>query len=450
MSWLKNMKVASKLLMLTMVAVFSLVAVGYTGYYYAADANKMVDMYTHNDQQDIGMNSPKQENFKMAEMLFISIVLVAVVLVIGLGWIIKKSIIFPLNDAIDQLGEMAGGNFSGDVRTEHLQIKDEFGILIKAADTLNNNIRKLIGQLANNAEHLAASSEELTASAEQSSQASNQVSASIMEMVQGTETQLNLVNCTSEVVAKMTIDMGKVVESAKVVSASAEKTAQTANDGEQAIEKAVNQMTVIRQRTIDTAQVIGELENTSKEIGQIVETISNIAGQTNLLALNAAIEAARAGEQGRGFAVVADEVRKLAEQSQGAAKQIANLIGEVQQKTDNAVAFMNEGKKEVNTGTDVVNVAGQRFREIFKMIIEIADQIHEMSAAIDQVTRGSQNVVTSVQEMDTEILNNFDRNVIVSAATEEQAATIEEVAASSQALSKMAEELQMTIRNFKI
>ena len=150
-----------------------------------------------------------------------------------------------------------------------------------------------------------------------------------------------------------------------------------------------------------SAQVVAKLGERSKEIGQIVDAISGIAGQTNLLALNAAIEAARAGEQGRGFAVVAEEVRKLAEQSQEAAKQIANLISEIQTETDSAVVAMDDGTREVKIGTEVVNTAGQAFKEIVSLIAEVSSQIREISAAIQQMASGSQQIVASVRNIDS-------------------------------------------------
>jgi len=418
--------------------------------YTTAFNKNLTDLAEYNAKTADKINSQNQSNFKKAILLFISIILFAVVLIVLLGWIIVRNITNIINAAISHLGEIAQGNFSIDVPDEHLQLENESGALARAFDKMNQSMRGLIKQLANTSEQLAASSEALTASAEQSAQASNQVAGSITEVAQGSEKQVQLVSSTTEIVSQMSKGIQQAAENAAVVSESAEKTARAANDGEDAIEKTVNQMSIIEQKTSDTANVIGELEEKSKQIGQILETISNIAGQTNLLALNAAIEAARAGEQGRGFAVVADEVRRLAEQSQEAARQIADLIGEVQQKTNNAVIFMNEGRKEVNTGTEVVTIAGQSFREILKMIREISNQIHEISAAIEQVSSGSQHVVNAVQEIDKESKNTAEQTQTVSAATEEQSASIEEIASSSQALAKMAEELQTAIHQFKV
>ncbi|MDF2930508.1 MAG: methyl-accepting chemotaxis sensory transducer, partial [Anaerospora sp.] len=188
----------------------------------------------------------------------------------------------------------------------------------------------------------------------------------------------------------------------------------------------------------------------SKEIGQIVDTISGIAGQTNLLALNAAIEAARAGEQGRGFAVVAEEVRKLAEQSQNAAKQIATLISEIQGDTDKAVSAMNAGTREVKLGAEVVNASGVAFQEIVAMILKGSNQTKEISVAIEHIAAGSGQIVNSVNEINELSKTASAEAQTVSAATEEQAASMEEVASASQSLSHLAVNLQDDVSKFRI
>lgn len=405
---------------------------------------------THNVDNAEKINIESQKNFKKAVWTFVSIMLVAFIVIISLGWFIARLIVGNLNDAIAHLGEIAKGDFSIDVPIFHQEARDEGGALARAFATMQDNMRGLIRQLSTTSEQLAASSEELTASAEQSSQASNQVAESITQVAHGADKQLQVVASTTMIVEQMSQDIQQVSENAQAISRAAEKTASAASDGGQAIDKAIGQMLVIEEKTSETAAVIGELEEKSKAIGQIVEVIASIAGQTNLLALNAAIEAARAGEQGRGFAVVAEEVRKLAEQSGGAAKEIANLIGEVQQKTVSAVIYMTQGKMEVNTGTQVVNTAGGSFRDIIKMIQQMSDQIQEITVGTEKITGGSQQVVRSIAEIDQESRTSAEQSQTVSAATEEQSASMEEIASSSQALSNMAEQLQIAINKFKI
>ena len=209
-------------------------------------------------------------------------------------------------------------------------------------------------------------------------------------------------------------------------------------------------MANIEKAVDDSANLVGKLGERSQEIGTIVDTISGIAGQTNLLALNAAIEAARAGEQGRGFAVVAEEVRKLAEQSQDAAKQIAELIGAIQNDTNQAVDAMNEGTREVRKGTEVVTSAGQAFGQIVNLVDRVSDQVSDISAAIEQMAAGSQHIVASTKNIDAASKEASAHTQTVSAATEEQLASMEEIASSSQALANLAQELQTEVAKFRV
>ncbi len=340
----------------------------------------------------------------------------------------------------------------GDITQAKLGIvsNDEIGRLAQSFEQMTENLRKLIRKITQATEQVAASSEELTASAEQSAQAANQVAQIITGVAGGAEKQMKAVDDTASVVGQMSAGVQQVAANANAVAGTSAKSAGVAQNGSQAVEKAVTQMGNIEKTVTRSARVIAKLGERSKEIGQIVDTISGIAGQTNLLALNAAIEAARAGEQGRGFAVVAEEVRKLAEQSQDAAKQIAELIAEIQSDTDSAVVAMDEGTKEVRIGAEVVNDAGRAFQEIYKSINEVSTQMREISAAIQQMASGSQQVVASVKEIDVISKETASQAQNVSAATEEQSATMEEIASSSQALSTMAAELTQAVGMFKI
>lgn len=241
-----------------------------------------------------------------------------------------------------------------------------------------------------------------------------------------------------------------VSENTKSVSSLTDKAKISANAGEEAVVKAMNQMEIIEKKTSETSHIISELEEKSVKIGQILDTIQGISEQTNLLALNAAIESARAGEAGKGFSVVAEEIRKLAEQSQEATKEIAGIINDVQNKTNSAVAVMNENSKEVKTGADVVDVAGISFKEILQMIIEISSQIHEISYSITEVTVGTKESVDSVNNIKNISSNIADETQTISAAAEEQLASVEEIASSSKLLSQMSEELRWIIAKFKI
>ena len=259
-----------------------------------------------------------------------------------------------------------------------------------------------------------------------------------------------MANETSVTIDEMAKGIQQVAQNSMIATQSAEQTSISARSGGAAIEKTINQMKVIEQKTDHTANIISELEDRSQQIGQIVEAITTIADQTNLLALNAAIEAARAGEAGRGFSVVAEEVRKLAEQSAKSAKEITELIQEIQERTNNAVSFMNDSKKEVKTGAEVANLAGENFAEILTRVSEITNQIHEISAASQELTSGTDTVVMSAHHTIKESEKAAEETQSISAATEQQSAAVEEIATASKHLADMAMELQNSILKFKV
>ncbi|SHN65660.1 methyl-accepting chemotaxis protein [Desulfitobacterium chlororespirans] len=384
----------------------------------------------------------------MVSKLMIGITLVAVVLAMGIGWYIARMVANPLIQLVGTVREIAQGNLA--VKKVDLISQDEAGQLAAEFNTMTDNLRVLVQNIAYTSEQVAASSEELTASAEQSASATNQIAATITDVAAGATRQEAAIDDTASIVEQMSAGVQEIAANANSVSRSAEMTANAAGQGDKAVEAAVNQMKNIEKTVAGTAQVVTQLGERSKEIGQIVEAISGIAAQTNLLALNAAIEAARAGEQGRGFAVVAEEVRKLAEQSQEAAREIAGLITEIQQETGNAVNAMHDGTREVKVGSEVVNSAGQAFKEIVNLIGEVSTQVREISAAIQQMASGSQQIVDSIRDIEHISKEASSQTQTVSAATEEQSASMEQIAASSQALAKMADELQNSVGKFRV
>jgi methyl-accepting chemotaxis protein len=412
---------------------------------YIANMRELSNYYTKVSEQ---MNLENEAANAKATQITIAII-AAAFLILGIsGVAIARIITKPLGTMVTVCEELAAGDFRDKPR--QMLRKDEIGQLDDALVSMRTTLRNILKQVNESAEQVAASSEELTASAEQSALAVNQVAASIQDVAQGAEKQLQAVDETSAVVEQMSAGIQQVAASTNQVSGNSFQASETAKEGQRSVEKAVSQMASIEQTVNNSAHVVTKLGERSKEIGQIVDTISGIAGQTNLLALNAAIEAARAGEQGRGFAVVAEEVRKLAEQSQEAAKQIATLISEIQGDTDKAVVAMSEGTREVKVGTEVVNSAGLAFKEIAALILQVSEQVKESSAAMQQMAGGSQQIVTSVKQIDGLSKAAVEKSQTVSAATEEQSASLEEIAVASQSLAKLAQGLQTAVSHFQI
>ncbi len=417
-----------------------------------ADAflNNLVELGDHNRQLAEKINAENTKNFKLAIKIFLGIVIISSIIIISLGLMITKRITRRLNDFVIFIGALSEGDFSLKIKLENLKDKSEFGIVTTALDKMTKNIIELIKQLGNTAEQLVLSSEELTASADQSADASNLVATSVTTMANGTDEQLSFANDTTRIVRNMSERIHIVSENTKSVLILADKAKISANAGEEAVERVVNQMEIIEQKTNKTSTIINELEEKSVKIGKIIDTIASISEQTNLLALNAAIESARAGEVGKGFSVVAEEIRKLAEQSQTATKEITEIIDDVQNKTNSAVSVMNENAKEVDTGATVVTIAGTSFHEILQMIREISEEINEISKSVNDLTLGTKTSVNSVNNIQNISTRIADESQTISAAAEEQLASVEEIASSSKLLAQMSEDLRNIINQFKI
>ena len=395
-----------------------------------------------------GLNSAELTAQKNRLLWLIGLIALAVLgVAIVFTWLLAKSITNPICKLVKGVSIVAAGDLTQKVA---IHSQDEIGILAENFNNMVDHLLSLVTRVNRLAQTLSTSSEELTASAELSSKASTQIATVIDVVAADAEKQLRSVEDAAAVVEQISAGIQQIAANANTVASTSAQSAEAAREGSKNVEMAVTQIGNIEHTVSHSAQVVTKLGERSKEIGQIVDTISGIASQTNLLALNAAIEAARAGEQGRGFAVVAEEVRKLAEKSQQAAKNIAGMVGEIQQDTTSAVAAMSEGTREVRLGSEVVTSAGKTFQKIFVSFNEVTDQIKEISAAIQQIASGSQQIVASVRDIDRRSQETTSQAQTVSAATEEQSATMEEIASASQSLARMAEELTEAVRKFKI
>ncbi|SFL78806.1 methyl-accepting chemotaxis protein [Pelosinus propionicus] len=344
--------------------------------------------------------------------------------------------------------QIADGNIS--LSNFNIKSNDEIGRLSHSFEIMTANLRKLVHQIAGATAHVSAASQQLTANSEQSAQASNLIVVSTTDVAARANDQVAAATGALIVVEQMADSLQSIAAKANQVSVRSNQAAEKAKVGGKVVNEAIIQMKRIEKTVVESADVVKALGERSKEIGQIVDTISGIAGQTNLLALNAAIEAARAGEQGRGFAVVADEVRKLAEQSQESAKKIAELINHTQKEADKAVSAMGSGTHEVKNGAEVVFAAGTAFCEIVELVTKVCEQINDISVNMQQTASSSQYIVQEVLKISNLGKKSADEAGNVSVAAEKQLASMEEIASSSLALAKLSEELQEVVSKFQV
>ena len=375
------------------------------------------------------------------------------VLLVFFGIYMGKKIGHPIQLMAQRVNTLATGDFrivtSAEIEAL-MERPDEIGQISRAVRELRANVSKLMKTIMESSEYVASASEELTASAEQSASVSGQVADSIIKVAESCGEQLTAVNHAGGQTNELASHMNEFQESITSAHRTVQSASETASTGSKEVGKAVEEMHFIETAVGESAQVIAGLGEESKKIGTIVDTISEIAAQTNLLALNAAIEAARAGEHGRGFAVVADEVRKLAEQSQDAAGRIAELIGAIQRAASQAVAAMETGTEQVKSGTGAVTKAGDTFQQIADMVNQVADASGRMSQTVQELAGGTAQISRAVQTIDEMSRKVSGESETVSAATEEQTSTMNEIANASRSLAEMAQKLQEAAARFQI
>ncbi|MBP2652476.1 MAG: mcpB 2 [Firmicutes bacterium] len=420
--------------------------------YFTLDGAKCIAAYVKSDKLNMYIVTymPISEYISELYKLRGIAIIILIVSILIAGFVIF-SLAFRLTKPLGILEMAAHRIASGDLSVSEIKVttQDELGRLAKAFESMVGNLQSLTRQISGSSEQIAASSEQLTASAEQSAQAANQVATSISDTAHGVNQQVNAVTKALTLVEEITTEAQEEAAKTRDVVDIAKRAVSAADEGNKSVNTAISQMTNIRQTVDTSAQVIAELGERSKEIGQIVETISGIASQTNLLALNAAIEAARAGEQGRGFAVVAEEVRRLAEQSQEAAKKITGLITNIQEKTNEAVSAMANGTQEVRRGAEVVNQAGKAFGDINGHVQQVAEIAQGAADGLNQLEATSRNVLEQIRETEQISRDIATQSQTIAAATEEQSASMEEIASSSQHLANLAEKLQSAVAKFK-
>jgi methyl-accepting chemotaxis protein len=469
-------------------------------------------------------------------------IVIAILIGLLLGIYIPKSIVRPLNQIEKTARRIAEGDIDQqiDIRTKDeigslaqsfqtmiiymqdmaataiaisngdlsikVQPKSEQDILGNSFQLMVKSLKNALVLVAACAEDLEASSGQLAASAAEAALATNQITTTVQQVASGTLQQAESSSKTANLIEEMgrsisSVEVGakeqgrasanasditvqlsdaiqQVAGNAQAVTQESNQAAEAARQGTKTVETTIEGMKKIQEKVGASAQKVHEMGNRSDQIGAIVETIDDIASQTNLLALNAAIEAARAGEHGKGFAVVADEVRKLAERSSIATKEIGSLIKEIQRTVGEAVKAMSEGAAEVQNGVIQANESGKalaniltaseavysqaslatqatiRMNSFSEELIKSVDKVSRIaetnSSSADQMKISSDEVTLAIENIASISEENSASIEEVSASAEEMSAQVEEVTASAQGLAETSQQLIMMLSRFKL
>jgi methyl-accepting chemotaxis protein len=335
-----------------------------------------------------------------------------------LAFVISRRIVGSVTAVAARAASIAQGDLTGE--TLEVLSDDELGELTKAVNQMQSSLTEMMISIGRDAENLASASEQLSNSATQ--------------QAQGSQTQTDQTQQVATAIHEMSATVQEVSSNSMQAASKAVQTADTARHGGKVVEDVLSTMRSIADSVGSTARKIEELGKSSDRIGTIIAVIDEIADQTNLLALNAAIEAARAGEQGRGFAVVADEVRKLAERTTSATKEIAQMITNVQGETKTAVTEMELGTKKVDAGVETTTQAGDALKEIISAAQQVGDMINQIATAATEQASATDQIKASVES--------------IAHISQESASGAQQSAHACQELSALAMNLQQVVSRF--
>lgn len=380
--------------------------------------------------------------------LIIVLIVIAILLSIAVAVVIGRSIARPVGKMTTALTEISNGNLV--IEPVVIRNKDEIGEMATAFNRMSADLRGVIENTHGSAIELAAQAEELSASSEESLAASEMVAETTENNLVGSESQVTLVNEASLAMGEVIVSVAQITAENEAMLLSTEDVTHLVEEGASLMEDVNGQMTVISSAIGQSAEIMNGMASHSEEIRKVTSLITHIAEQTNLLALNAAIEAARAGEHGAGFAVVAEEVRNLAEQSKQSAGEIGNMIDMMIGSVAEAVSSTEVGSRRVEEGLVVTERTRDVFNRIESAAGDVGEKVSTVSVSIEQISAMMDQVANASIKVQELAVESSAAAETTSAATQQQLAANEEISSSAQMLAELAEKLQSDMAKFKV
>ncbi|MCU6710241.1 methyl-accepting chemotaxis protein [Paenibacillus sp. J5C_2022] len=387
------------------------------------------------------------ERLKSLVWRTVGISAIALLLSILITVLLLRTTLKPLRLLAERAKEAAGGDLTVSVPVTNA---NEVGQAGTAFNEMVSNLRQLVMQISRSSGEVSNSSQHLKGTASQTELATKEIVQAISQVAVSAESQLVSSSECQRAMTEMAVGIQRIAESSSVVADLAADTSSLANAGAEVIGLTVKQIGMIEERVDSAAGDMHELNNYSSRINEILAYIGEVANQTNLLALNAAIEAAKAGEHGNGFAVVAHEIRKLAERSKSSSEEVTLFLREIGMRSQAVAESLNASSEVAREGTKLANASGESFHDILNSIKQVSGQIQEVSAASQQMSAGSEEIAASLEELEHTAQISASNAEQIAASSQEQLASVEEVSTASRQLSELAVQLGEGVGRFKV
>ncbi|UOQ48328.1 methyl-accepting chemotaxis protein [Gracilibacillus caseinilyticus] len=418
------------------------------GYYQSITVENIAKLKKIADQtQEAAIQNVNEDK---EEVLFTLIKSFAVAFIVGvvLFIIMNRHITRSIQQVISLSNQIAEGDLRA--ATVTYDGKDEIGQLAQSVNRLGDNLRQIVSKVVTVSDTVSQQSDVLSHSAGGVKSGTEQIASTMQELASGSETQANHAGNVSAKMNDFSLKVQGANENGRNIESSSAGVLTMTTDGQHMMELSVQQMDRVHSIVQASVEKVRGLDVQTKEISQLVAVIKDIAEQTNLLALNAAIESARAGEHGKGFAVVADEVRKLAEQVAHSVTDITTIVNTIQTESSSVTNALEEGYREVTTGSDQIKQTGATFEQINLAVSEMVENIRTVTTNLAEMTSSSEEINIAVEEIASISEESAAGVEETSAAAQQASSAMEEVSINSKDLSLLAEELNEAVKQFKL
>lgn len=396
-------------------------------------------------QQTVDISDQLAEKQKKTWMTVLYALVLITLSTLLIRWVIQR-LFQPLERLTVEAERLAQGDLTVD--TSRLESNDEVGLLARSFGAMTTELRRMIRSISSHATDVASSTEELSATSQNTTEAVEEIATAMQEVAESTDEQMEQNRQVAHISTEMSRDLQTVSNEIGHVTEAAVVTTNTARDGFETVQQAVREMEHLQQTSEALGTLTTSLAERSSEVGQVIQLITNLSEQTDLLALNASIEAARAGEHGAGFAVVAEEVRQLAEQSNEAGRNVHQLIGDIQSQIESTVQTSQTSQEIVTNNLNLARGAGEAFETIYNEIARVTEEMKRATSSLQTLSGETSRLLDTTEQ--SEQLSKRSSHFVqqIAAASEEQYASIHEISGAIDTLTQMATELEQLTSHF--